>query len=215
MQVTIECQKRPEGSKPRALRREGFIPAALYGHNGTESISLTINAKDAKNLLKQASINNTLVDVKIPDVSWKGKALIREVQAHPWRRTLYHLSFFAVGAQDTLDVVVPLNLVGEAPGVKEGGVLDQTLTELQVQCAPDNIPESVEVDVSGLEMGESMHVHQLVLPQGVTVMDDPERTFVTVVAPRAVTAEQEATEEEGVELLTETETEAGEGEAEA
>lgn len=93
---TIECQKRPENSNPKALRREGFIPATLYGHNGAESISLKVSAKEAATLLRHAKANETLVDLKIPDLSWEGKALIREVQAHPWKRTLYHLSFFYI-----------------------------------------------------------------------------------------------------------------------
>lgn len=94
MSVTIECQKRPEGINPRALRRQGLIPASLYGHKGTESISLTVKEKDALTLLKSASVNDTLVDVNISDLDWKGKAVIREIQSHPWKRTLYHLSFF-------------------------------------------------------------------------------------------------------------------------
>jgi large subunit ribosomal protein L25 len=98
MSVNVECQKRPEGSKPRALRREGLIPATLYGHNGSESIHLIIREKDAKNLLKEASPNKTVVNLAIPDLSWTGTTLIREVQSHPWKRTLNHLSFFAVPA---------------------------------------------------------------------------------------------------------------------
>jgi large subunit ribosomal protein L25 len=94
MSISIACQKRPEKSNPRALRREGLIPATLYGHNGAESISLTVDHKEATTLLRYAKVNETLVDVKIPDLSWEGKALIREVQAHPWKRNLYHLSFF-------------------------------------------------------------------------------------------------------------------------
>lgn len=96
MSFTIECKKRPEGTKPNALRREGLIPANLYGHNGAESISLVVNAKEAYTLLGKAKANNTVIDVTIPDLSWNGKAVIREVQAHPWKRTLYHLSFFSV-----------------------------------------------------------------------------------------------------------------------
>jgi large subunit ribosomal protein L25 len=96
MQVTVECQKRAEGSKPGALRREGLIPATLYGHKGAESVSLVLKEKEAINLLKKASVNHTLIDLTIPDLSWSGKALIREVQAHPWKKTLYHLSFFYV-----------------------------------------------------------------------------------------------------------------------
>lgn len=96
MSVTVECQKRPEGSKPNALRREGLIPATLYGHMGAESVALTLTDKDAKTLLKDASVNETQVDLSVPDLSWKGKVIIKEVQAHPWKKNLYHLSFFSV-----------------------------------------------------------------------------------------------------------------------
>lgn len=194
MAVTIECKTRPEGSKPKALRREGIIPVALYGHNGAESLSLTVSTKDAETLLKEASVNNTLVDVAIPEQSWKGKALLREVQTHPWRRTLYHLSFFAVAAQDSLEVTVPVNLVGDAPGVKEGGVLDQIITELQVQCAPDKIPEFIEINVSEMEMGTTLHLGEVAVPEGVTIMGEPGRTIVSIVAPRAAVEEEEETE---------------------
>jgi large subunit ribosomal protein L25 len=186
MEVTVECQKRPEGSKPKALRRSGLIPASLYGHNGAESVALTLNAKDAETLLKKATLNNTLVQVKIPDISWSGKALLREVQTHPWKRTeLYHLSFFSVAAQESLNVAVRLHFVGDAVGVKEGGVLDPVFTELQVQCAPENIPESIDVDVSNLQIGDSLNADQLVLPPGITILIEPGETIVTVVAPRA------------------------------
>jgi large subunit ribosomal protein L25 len=95
MSLTIECKKRPEGINPRALRRDGSIPANIYGHNGAESISLVVDAKDAVNLLKEATVGETLIDVSIPELSWNGKAVVQEVQAHPWKRNLYHLSFFA------------------------------------------------------------------------------------------------------------------------
>lgn len=195
MELTIECQKRTPGSKPRALRRSGLIPAVLYGHKGPESVSLTMNAKTAETLVKKASVNNTLVQVKIPDMRWSGKALLREVQTHPWKSSLYHLSFFSVAAQDSLEVTVPLSFVGDSPAVKEGGSLDTVLTELQVECAPDNIPESIEIDVSQMNIGDTLYVHELVLPSGVTVLGDSERVVVSAIPPR-VTAEEEDTEAE-------------------
>ncbi len=94
MSLSIECHKRPEGSKPRALRRQGQLPATIYGHQGAESWLLVVNAKDAEALLRQVKLNETPIEVKIPDLDWSGQALIREVQYHPWRRNLYHLSFF-------------------------------------------------------------------------------------------------------------------------
>jgi large subunit ribosomal protein L25 len=197
MDVTVECQKRAEGSKPNALRRSGLIPAVLYGHKGAESVELTLTAKTAETLLKKATVNNTLVDVQIPDLSWSGKALLREVQTHPWKRTeIYHLSFFSVAAQESLNVAVPLHFVGEAAGVKDGGVLEPILTELQVQCAPGNIPESIEIDVSHLQAGDVLRIEELVLPQGVTSLIEPGEMVVTIAAPLSVTqAEDETTAE--------------------
>lgn len=197
MAVTVECQKRAEGSKPKALRREGLIPATLYGHQGAQSVCLTIDAKTAEQLLKEASVNNTLIDLSVPELSWKGKTILREVQTHPWKPFLYHVSFFAVAAQASLDLVVPLNFVGEAYGVdQEGGMLDLVVTELPIQCAPDNIPDSIEIDVSELKMGESIHVGELMLPTGVTPQLEPERTVATILAPRVTAQEEEAEAEE-------------------
>ena len=199
MSISVECQKRSEGTKPKALRRQGLIPAALYGHDGAESVSLTVKAKDAEVLLKNASVNNTLVDVNIPDISWNGKAIIREVQAHPWKRTLFHLSFFSVSAGETLELVVPIKIVGNAAGVKNGGILDQILTEFNISCTPKNIPDFIEIDVSNFELGENLTVGEVILPEGVSVIEEPERIVFAIVAPAK---SAEATPEEPVtELL--------------
>ena len=198
MSIAVECQKRAEGSKPRALRREGLIPAVLYGHEGTESISLTLGEKDAYNLLKKASINNTLVDLNIADIPWKGRALIREVQRHPWKNNLYHLSFFSVSAGESLELVVPLKLVGEAKGVKLGGILEQMLTELKIQCIPSQIPDSIDIDISEMEIGATLLVRELNLSEGVKALDDPERGVLSISAPAKIT-EPAATEETTVE----------------
>ncbi len=216
MNISVECKSRPEGSKPRALRREGLIPAALYGHDGANSMSLVIPAKEAQTLLKNAAVNNTLVDLKVPDASWKGKALIREVQAHPWRKTLHHLSFYTVSADQQVQIVVPIVLVGEAAGSKEGGVVEQIMTELNISCAADSIPESIEIDVSDFEVGSIMHINEIVLPQGVDeVLDDLERTVVTVVVPTipTTTEDMEATEVTEVEAEGVSEPQTGETEA--
>lgn len=182
MELTLECHQRPEGSKPRALRRDGLIPAALYGHNGAESISLTVNAKEVELLLKSGSVNNTLINVTIPELSWNGKTLLREVQSHPCKPLIYHLSFFAISAQDSVEVTIPLAFVGEAPGVKfSGGLLDPVLTELEVKCAPDSIPEKIEVDISSLQVGSALHIRELVLPAGVVpVITDGSQVVVSV-----------------------------------
>ncbi len=96
MAISVECRKRPDGSKPKALRRQGLLPAVLYGHNGTESVSLTLPMKTAETLLKKINVNKTVVEMQVADLPWRGKAVLREVQAHPWRNDLFHFSFFAV-----------------------------------------------------------------------------------------------------------------------
>lgn len=193
MELTIECQKREAGSKPNALRRSGLIPAVLYGHNGTESIPLTVKAKTVETMLKKAVVNNTLITLEIPDISWNGTTLLREVQKHPWKNNTYHLSFFAVSAEDTIEANVPLHLVGEAIGVKTGGgVLEPVMTEFTVQCRSNNIPDAIEVDISGLDIGDHLLVNQITLPEGVTTTLEPEQPVVTVIAPRVIA---DATEE--------------------
>ena len=198
MEITVECQKRAEGSKPRALRREGLIPASLYGHKGIESIMLTVKAKTLEKLLKQAGVNSTVVDLNIPDLSWRGKTLLREVQIHPVKRWAYHVSFFALSEQASVEVEVPVHFVGEAPGVKvEGGVLDLVLMQLEIKCAPDNIPDAIEVDISGLHLKDILYVSELILPPGIVVVGDPGRAVASVMQS-TVSAEAEAIIEEAV-----------------
>ena len=193
MQITIDCHKRAAGSKPNALRRSGQIPAVLYGHKGTESIELTIDAKKAEFLVRDASVNNTLIDVNIPELPWTGKALLREIQSHPWKRYLYHLSFFSVSAESVLEITVPLHFVGEAYGVKqENGVMETELTELEVRCLPDRIPQSIEIDVTDLKVGDALHVHELPLPEGVTAQGEASRVVVMISGTRAGAEEETA-----------------------
>ena len=185
MELTVECQKRPEGSKPNALRRSGLIPEVLYGHNGAESLSLTINAKSAETLLKSHALNSILIQLNIPELSWSGKTLLREVQRHPWKGNTYHLSFFAVGAHGFIDVEVPLHFVGEAVGVKmEGGILDTVLTQLKVSCPPDSIPQVINVDVSELHLGQALHINELNLPSGVTASGEANQVVVSILSPQ-------------------------------
>ncbi|MFB2833914.1 50S ribosomal protein L25/general stress protein Ctc [Floridanema evergladense] len=193
MELTVECQKRTAESKPNTLRRNGLIPAVLYGHNGTESLALTLNAKAAETLVKKASLNNTLINVNIPDASWSGKTLLREVQTHPAKGFIYHLSFFAVASQKSLEVEVPLHFLGEAVGVKvNGGMLDLVMTAVTVQCPPESIPDAIEIDVSTLDVGNALHIREIPLPAGVKVVGDPDQVVVSVLRAQGGTEEASA-----------------------
>jgi large subunit ribosomal protein L25 len=201
MALNIEGHLRPEGSKPKALRRSGQIPAVLYGHNGTESTPLVLNGKDAQLLVQNAVTNNTSISLNVPELSWQGQTILREVQTHPFKPDLYHLSFFAIASQESLEVSLPIHYTGEPVGVKEeGGVLDEVANELNVRVAPDKIPEYIDVDVSKMHIGDAWHVGELVLPEGAQPLDDPDLVVVSVLGSTAgsqtvTEEEEEATEE--------------------
>jgi large subunit ribosomal protein L25 len=181
MEFTLECKLRPADSKPNALRRSGQTPAVLYGHDGAESVSLTVDTKTAEMLLRKTSLNNTLINLTVTDLPWNGKAVLREVHSHPWKGFLYHLSFFSIGSQATLEVVVPVHLVGESPGVKlGGGSLDLILSEISLRCAPDVIPQAITIDVSELNVGDALQVQNIPLPEGVVAVGEPDRVVVMV-----------------------------------
>lgn len=95
MDLTIDCNKRAPGAKPNQIRRDGLLPAVLYGHNGTESISLTVNAHDMDAVIRHATVKKTVINVNVPDLEWSGKAVLQEVHTHPWKKQVYHVSFFA------------------------------------------------------------------------------------------------------------------------
>ncbi len=184
MEITIEGKKRPEGSKPNALRRQGLIPAVLYGHQGAESINITLDAKTVETLLKKNVVNHALIQLNVPELSWSGKTLLREVQKHPWKGFPYHLSFFSVAQQDSLTVTIPLHFVGEAVGVKmEGGLLDVVLSELEVDCEPGSIPDRIDVDVTEMHQGQALHIRELNLPAGVKATGDAEQVVVSIIYP--------------------------------
>lgn len=185
MPLTIECQTRPEKTNPRAVRREGRIPATIYGHKGAESTAVSLNTKDAIALLRKAVINNTLIDVNVTDGDFNGITILREVQYHPYKDDIYHISFFSIAAQSKIEVSIPVNFVGVPVGVKVGGgILEILMNEIQVSCPPTGIPLSFEVDISELDLGQGVHVSDIVLPEGVVVISDGTPLLVTVAGGR-------------------------------
>jgi large subunit ribosomal protein L25 len=204
MDLTIDCTQRASDEKPKQLRRDGTLPAVLYGHDGANSLALKLSNYQAEALLRKATVNKSVITVNVTDLPWKGKVILREVQRHPWKNKLHHISFFSIAAQSEIEVSMPLHFVGDAVGVTDrGGTLDMVMTEIQLKCPPDAIPQSLEVDVSGLDVGDALHVGEIKLPKGTSVSADPELLVVSVLAPRvaetddaAETAEAETAEAE-------------------
>ncbi|MGH7571955.1 MAG: 50S ribosomal protein L25/general stress protein Ctc [Gemmatimonadota bacterium] len=216
--ASITAQRREETGKgaARTHRRAGRVPGILYGH-GEESVSLSVDERELSRLIHSISVENTIVDLEIGDGA-SYKVLIRELQQHPFRNEMIHVDFFHVAMDEKIYVEIPIVLLGTPVGVKnKGGVVDHSLRELEVYCLPGNIPEKVEVDISNLDIGESIHVSELSISD-VEIETDPERSVVTVLAPTVIEEpEEEVAEEELLEpeVIGRAREEGEEGEGEA
>jgi large subunit ribosomal protein L25 len=182
----------------RSLRREGQVPAVIYGH-ARESQALTVSARDLDKLLARFSPDNTVVEVSVDGST--SRALIREIQRHPFKRVVLHVDFQELVEGEKMTVRVPLRLTGTPAGVRlGGGVIDHTLRELTISVDPAHMPTQIEIDITSLEMGDSIHVSDVAVPEGVTVLDEPNAAVVVIAMPRAaietVAAEAEPTSAE-------------------
>jgi large subunit ribosomal protein L25 len=197
--LTAEVRENTGKGVARKLRAEGRIPANCYGQRPAQSITIDPRALD-RLIRSSASGVNTLIDLKVEgggDFDGK-KVLLKELQRDPVSNQMLHADFFAVDLTHTLDVAVPVHLTGIAVGVSMGGgILDQVLREIHLECLPDSIPEEITVDVSGLDIGMSIHVRDLVMPAGVELLSDVDLSVASVLAPKAAEEEAptEATEE--------------------
>jgi large subunit ribosomal protein L25 len=182
----------------RKLRQSGQIPGIIYGH-AREPQALTINTRDFEKLLEHISAESTVIELALGGRT--SRTLIREIQRHPFRREYLHVDFQELVAGETVSVRIPIVLVGVPEGVRlEGGVMDQTLRDLEIEVDPVNMPNHLDVDVNNLKIGESIHVSDLTLPPGVTALAEGDTTIVVVSAPRAVVEEAAAVPAEGAEV---------------
>jgi large subunit ribosomal protein L25 len=200
-QLAAESRTDTGKGAARRVRAAGRVPAVLYGH-GIKPEHLSIDARAFGQAMRSGGAN-ALLELQLGKV--RHLALAREVQRHPVRGTFTHVDFLVVRRGEKVTVSVPVHLVGEAPGVVQGGILDQDLHQLSVEAEVTAVPEAIDGDVSGLQIGDVLRVGDLKAPSGATILDDPESSVVSVVAP---TVEPVEAEEEGV-------AEAAEGEAPA
>lgn len=199
--LVLDAKKRTESGKSfaRQLRREGSIPAVLYGH-GRDPEPLTISNAEFEKALAAVS-GTSIIKIKIGNKT--SRALIQEIQRHPTRLQVLHVDFLEVHKGEKIVVRPPIRLIGSPEGVRnQGGVLDQILRELEIRVLPKDLPDHIDVDVTELTVGHSIHVRDVEVPDA-EVLTDGGATICTVVAPRVeVVAEAEAVveeEEEGVE----------------
>jgi large subunit ribosomal protein L25 len=178
----------------RTLRSQGQVPAVIYGH-GRDPQPLSLNARDLDKMLSHIQAESTVIEVSVSGQA-AAKTLIREIQRHPIKRQILHVDFQALVAGEKVTVSIPIVLTGVPEGVRlEGGVLDQTLREIEIEVDPSSIPDHIEYDVTNMVIGDSVHISDLKVPEGVEVLDDPETSVAVLAAPRAVIEETAAVAE--------------------
>jgi large subunit ribosomal protein L25 len=215
--VTLAAERRTETGTGavRKLRRQGKIPAVIYGH-GRKPQALAVPQSEAEKILQDTAGGSTVIELSVDGAPVR--TLIREIQRHPTRKTVTHLDFLEIHAGEKLTLNVPLHVVGSPDGVRNaGGVLEQFLRELEIEVLPRNIPERVELDVTDLKVGRSLHVSDIAV-ENAKVLTEPGRTVCTVVPPRVeeepvpeIVEEEEAAEPE---LIRKPRAEEGEAEPE-
>jgi large subunit ribosomal protein L25 len=199
MDVTLTAEiGRPLGSGPAGrLRREGKVPGVVYGL-GKDSVAVSVEWAELRRALTTEAGVNALIDLKVDGES--NLTIVKELQRHPVKRSVTHVDFLRVDPNVKLDVEVPLVLVGEPTELtREGGLVEQHLHTLLVQAKPTDIPNELEVDISGLTITESIHVSVVVLPEGVTTEVDGDELIAAGYIPRAGVAEGEGEEGEAAE----------------
>jgi large subunit ribosomal protein L25 len=194
-QVKLSARPRPESGRNavKQVRARGSVPAVIYGSR-TAPANLEVPLRDLETILAHAVGENILVDLEIHDGSKVSNqlTLVQEVQHHPLRRNVLHVDFQAVSMTEEINAEVAIEPVGEADGVKNGGgLLEQSIRSISIRCLPQNLPEIIHVDVSALKVGESLHIRDLRLPEGVRTSSDADLT-VFIVAEPTVAAEPAA-----------------------
>jgi large subunit ribosomal protein L25 len=183
--VQLNAAMRADSGKgaARTLRSKGQIPAIIYGHK-RQPQALSINSRDLDKLLSTISAESTVIELNLDGTM--ARTLIREIQRHPFKREILHVDFQELVAGEKVIVSIPIVLTGVSEGVRlGGGILDQTMRELEIKVDPADIPNHVEADVTPLQIGSSLHVRDLKIPEGVEVMDDLDASVCVVGAPRA------------------------------
>jgi large subunit ribosomal protein L25 len=187
MNLELTAQKRDQSGKgaARRIRRESKVPAVLYGPK-SEPMPLTVSALQLEKMLRETGGESRLFNLNIEDGEGGAKqVLIREIQVHPVRRRFLHVDFYEVPLDQPIVIEVVVELVGDALGEQKGGEVNQIQRTLSVRCLPNQIPESIPIDITSLDLGQTLHVGELKAPGSYEFMDDPMMGVVGVMAPES------------------------------
>jgi large subunit ribosomal protein L25 len=213
METKLQAQKRDDTGKgvARKLRAAGRVPGVLYGH-GLDPVPLSVDSREMFHVLHGGAGGNALVDLVVEGEDHL--AMAREIQRDHIHNTLIHIDFLAVSRTEKITVNVPVIEIGEAAGVKEGGVVEHHLREVSAECFPQDVPEHIEIDITDIELGGMVHVGDLVAPKGVTILTSLEDAVLSIITPAALRVEADLSVpgEEGVVPVEAAEEEVPEGE---
>ena len=182
------------GKQNRRLSASGEIPAVLYGPV-RDTVSLALDRHDFELTMSHHGAGSTIVSIDLEGEKKPVNAVIRAIQRSPVKGTILHVDFLAIRMDQKLQATVSFSFVGDSPGVKAGGVLMHSMRELMVEAFPADLPESIDVDISELNLGHAITVADLVAPEGVEITDDPESVICSVTVPSAEPIEEELAEE--------------------
>ena len=198
--VKLEVREREtRGDGPaRRMRAEGLIPGVLYGRAKAPHV-IAIEERELRRALHGSAGMNTILDVVVGDQATARPSVVKDFQQHPVSGRLLHIDLQEVRLDQPITVAVSVHLLGESPGAKEGGILSQQIREVNVEALPMEVPEHLELDISELQMGDSLRVSDVPPIEGVTYLDEPDTVLVTVMVPRAIEIEEPVEGEEGEE----------------
>lgn len=183
-QVNLSVVKREKTGKECAkkLRKQGLIPAIVYGHN-FDPVPISVKANELESILHKYKGETLLFNLEVQNgETQRIQAILKDYQLHPVTDKIIHLDFVAIKEGETVSIDVPLEFVGRPVGLTKGGVIEIFMHDLTVECLPSNIPDKIQVDISNLDLGDVLHVKDIKVPEGVKVLDDPEDTVITIVA---------------------------------
>jgi len=186
--ITFAVEARASRGKgaARKLRQLGLVPGVVYG-GGREATAIAFDGAKLERLLETSHGGiNTLIDLAGESEATGRTVIAKDVQREPVRGELVHVDFYEVDLKAKMEVSIPIHLVGTPEGVVNGGVLDQQLREIVMLCLPDAIPDEIEADVSGMELGDSLHIADLKMPTGIDLATDGSLTVATVLVPRGL-----------------------------
>ena len=193
--VELKAVQRVTGkSSTKRVRADGMVPAVFYGH-GIDPLSLSIDAKTFRSVIHGEAGTNVILQLKIDGKKGNHTAIIKEIQRHPIKDYFFHIDFLKIAMDEKIQAKIPVNVVGEAIGAREGGVLQHGLWEIEVEALPADLPENIEIDVSDLGIGGSVRIADLAVGEEVTILTDSEETVVSVVPPTELKAEELVGEE--------------------